>query len=334
MENNKVYGAESAAILIMSIGENSSSEIMKYLSPNEIFNISIAMSRLNNVTKDKAILVLNNFCEQVSDHTGVAVGVESSLREILSNSIGRQKADIIIDRIFKPGVGEGIEILQWMEPKVIYEIILQEHPQIIAIILSFLEPQQSAEVLSELPEQSRVDVLMRIASLTNIQPSAMEDLNQMIEEQISTQNKTNLKTVKINGIKNAANILVYINESNDSSILNAIANNDPAMAEKLQDAMFLFEELANFNDKDIQTILREISSESLVVALKGTDERLTKKIFSNLSKRAASMLQEDLDNRGQVRQNEIDTAKKEILDVVRKLIIAGDISNGGADIGN
>ena len=334
MVNNKVNGAESAAILIMTIGENLSSEIMKYLSPNEIFIISTAMSRLNNVTKDKAILVLNNFCEQISDHTGVAVGVESSLREILRNSIGRQKADIIVDRIFKPKIGEGIEMLQWMDPKLISEIIQQEHPQIIAIILSFLDTHQSAEVLRELPDKLRVDVIMRIASLTSIQPSALEDLNQIIEEQISTQNKTNLKTVNINGIKNAANILTYINKSIDGSILNVIANNDAEMAEKIQDAMFAFEDIADFNDKDIQIILREISSESLVLALKNTDERLAKKIFSNLSKRAGSMLQEDLDNRGQVRQNEIEIAKKEILDVVRKLVIAGDISNGGAEIGN
>ena len=334
MENNKVHGAESAAILIMAIGESLSSEIMKYLSPNEIFIISTAMSRLNNITKEKAVSVLNNFCEQIADHTGVAVGVESSLRQILRNSIGSQKADAIIDRIFKPEIGEGIEVLRWMDPKVISEIILQEHPQIIAIILSFLDSHQSAEVLRELPEKLRVDVIMRISSLTSIQPSALEDLNQIIEEQISTNNKTNLKTVNINGIKKAANILTYINKSIDGSILNVIANNDAAMAEKIQDAMFVFEDIADFNDKDIQIILREISSESLVLALKNTDERLSKKIFSNLSKRAGSMLQEDLDNRGQVRQNEIETAKKEILDVVRKLVIAGDISNGGADIGN
>jgi flagellar motor switch protein FliG len=332
MGSNDLCGIESAAILMLSLDEASSSKVINYLSPNEIFSLSTAMVKLNNISKETVVSVMNKFCDQITDHTGLSLGIEEYLPGLLVKAVGKEKADIIMERIFIRNKNKGLDVLRWMDSKTVSEIIIQEHPQIIAIILSLLDSDQSSDILQNLPENYRIDVIMRIASLDTIQPSAIDDLSHIIEEQIASQNRVSLKTININGIQKAANIIAYVSNNLDRNILNDIADKDTDMAEKLQDAMFTFEDLVNFNDKDIQTILREISSESLVLALKGSDEKLKNKIFSNLSKRAGSMLQEDLDSRGPVGLKEIDAAKKEILSVVKILVNAGDITKGEPNV--
>jgi flagellar motor switch protein FliG len=215
-----------------------------------------------------------------------------------------------------------------MEPRAVAEIIGHEHPQVIAIILSYFSPDHSADILEYLPDETRVDVLVRLATLESIQPSAIKELNNIVEKQFSHGIKNEINSTNIDGLIRAANILKHSDISIENEIIDNINEDDPELGQRLMDAMFIFEDLVDLEDKDIQTILREITSESLVVALKGSDDALKEKIFNNMSKRAGRMLREDMEDRGPVRLREVEYAKKEIILVARRLAAAGDISLG------
>lgn len=329
MENEEICGIECAAILVKSLNEDLSAEVIKYLSPKEIYILSKEMTMLDNVSREKTLSVLKNFYYMIKNNTGIAINSDGYLYEVLVKAFGKDNANNIIDRVTTRVGHKNLDTLRWMDSKAVAGIVIQEHPQIIATVLCYLDPDQSAEILVELPDKLRVDVIMRIAGLNSIQPSAIQDLDSMIEEQISEKNRKNLRTIHINGIQKAADILAQFDNSVETEILDVIKEKSDEIAEEIQDAMLVFEQLAYFSDKDIQTILREISSESLVLALKGSDEKIKDAIFDNLSKRAGNMLREDLENRGPVRLKDVETAKKEILCIVRKLAIAGDISLDG-----
>ena len=207
------------------------------------------------------------------------------------------------------------------------ELVRLEHPQIIAIILAYLDAEQAAEVLSILPERLRIDVTMRIASLDGIPPAALQELNSIMEKQFTGQN--NVKSSSVGGLKSAANILNFVDTSVESDIMDNIKEADAELGQKIQDLMFVFDNLGNVDDRSIQTLLREVSSESLIIALKGADDTLREKFFGNMSKRAGEMLREDLEAKGPVRLSEVQAAQKEILAIARRMAEAGDLTLSG-----
>lgn len=326
--NNEVRGIERAAILLMSLGEASASEVLKHMDPKEVQSVGAAMSQLKNVTRGQVTSVLNDFCATVQEETGLGLGTDDYVRSVLRKALGDDKAESVIDRILQGGNTKGLETLKWMDSRAVAEIIRLEHPQIIAIVLSYLEPDQSAEVISLFPERVRVDVLMRIATLDGVQPAALNELNDIMEKQFTGSN--NVKSSNVGGIKAAANILNFIDSSLEAEIMDSVKEVDADLGQNIQDLMFVFDNLNAVDDRDIQAILREISSESLVLALKGTDDDLKEKILKNMSKRAAEMLRDDLEAKGPVRLSEVEGAQKEILSVARRLADAGDISLGGS----
>lgn len=327
-EENEIRGVDRAAIFLMSLGESAASEVLKHMDPKEVQSVGAAMAQLKNVTRGQVTNVLKEFCHTVQEETGLGLGTDEYVRGVLRKALGEDKADSIIDRILQGGNTKGLETLKWMDSRAVAEIIRLEHPQIIAIVLSYLEPDQSAEVLALFPERVRVDVLMRISTLDGIQPAALNELNDIMEKQFTGQ--SNVKSSSVGGLKSAANILNFMDSSVEGEIMDSIKEIDADLGQNIQDLMFVFDNLKEVDDRDIQTILREISSESLVLALKGADETLKDKILKNMSKRAAEMLRDDLEAKGPVRLSEVEGAQKEILSVARRLADAGDIALGGS----
>jgi flagellar motor switch protein FliG len=326
--SNNLRGTERAAIFLMSLGEGAASEVLKHMEPKEVQSVGAAMAQLKNVSRGQVTTVLKDFCKTMQEETGLGLGTDEYVRSVLTKALGEEKAGNLIDRILQGGNTKGLETLKWMDSRAVAEIIRLEHPQIIAIVLSYLEPDQSAEVLALFPDRVRTDVLMRIATLDGIQPAALNELNDIMEKQFSGKN--NVKSSSVGGLKAAANILNFIDSSVEAELMDSIKEVDADLGQNIQDLMFVFDNLNSVDDRDIQTILREISSESLVLALKGADDGLKEKIFKNMSKRAAEMLRDDLEAKGPVRLSEVEGAQKEILSVARRLADAGDISLGGS----
>jgi len=326
MVHNGTRGVERAAILLMALGEEAASEVMKHMAPREIKKVGVAMADLENISREQVENVLNHFCETMQNETGFGLGTDVYLRNVLTRALGPEHAGDVIDRILQGSNNKGLETLRWMDSRSVSDLIGQEHPQIISIVLSYLESEHSAEILTFLPEEIRADVLIRIATLDGIQPAALSELNDILEKQLSS--RKNIKTTAVGGVKIAAKILNSLDNSIEIEVLDDINESDAKLGQQIQDMMFVFNDLMTVADRDIQTILREISSESLVLSLKSADESLRNKITKNMSKRAALMLIEDIEARGPVRLSVVTDAQKDIITVVRRLALAGDISIG------
>ena len=323
----KVTGSDRAAILMLALGEETAAQILKHMDPKEVQKIGVAMTELKNVTKDQVDAVILEFGATVEKHTNIGLGTDEYIRKMLTSALGEDKARTIIDRILLGGNSKGLETLKWMDPRAVAELVRLEHPQIISIILAYLDAEQAAQVLTILPERLRIDVTMRIASLDGIPPAALQELNTIMEKQFTGQN--NVKSSSVGGMKSAANILNFVDTSVESAIMDNIKEVDAELGQKIQDLMFVFENLGNIDDRSIQTLLREVSSESLIIALKGADDTLREKFLGNMSKRAGEMLREDLEAKGPVRLSEVQGAQKEILAIARRMAEAGDLTLSG-----
>ena len=326
-KKQELNGPERAAVFLMSIGSEDASEVLKHMNPKEVQVIGSAMARVSNLTKESVDRIMEEFVGKIGNQTALGIGSEDYVRQVLVQALGEDKAGNMLDRILLGSGSKGLEALKWMDARSVAEIIRLEHPQIISIVLSYLEPDQAAEVLNLLPERSRPDILMRIASLEGIPPAALQELDAIMEKQFAGAN--NVTHSVLGGYKSAANILNFVESSVESDIMGVISDADQDMAQKIQDLMFVFDNLIDVDDRGIQTLLREVSSESLTLALKGADEGLKTKFLKNMSKRAAEMLVEDMEARGPVRLSDVEAAQKEILSIARRMADEGEISLGG-----
>jgi flagellar motor switch protein FliG len=330
-DNNspKVTGVERAAVLLMTLGEQAAAEVLKHMGPKEVQKVGAAMATLTNVNKKQVEGVLDEFVSTIEDQTALGVSSDEYIRKVLVQALGEDKAGGVIDRILLGANSKGLEALKWMDPRAVAELIRLEHPQIIAIVLAYLDSDQAAEIIGYLPEKVRVDIVMRIAALDGIQPSALHELNDIMEKQFSGQNASNVKSSNVGGVKAAASIMNFLETSKETEIIQKIKESDEDLATKIEDLMFIFDDLVEVDDRGIQALLREVSSDSLILALKGSDERIKEKIFKNMSKRAAEMLRDDLEAKGPVRLSEVEAAQKEILTVARRMADAGEMALGG-----
>ncbi len=320
---------DQAAILLMSLGENVAAEVLKHMGPKEVQRIGSAMSLLKDVQQNEVEVVINNFMSEVSTQTGLGMGADSYIRNMLVSALGEDKAGGLIDRILMGGNTTGLDTLKWMEPRSVADIIRNEHPQIQAIVLAYLEPDQSAEVMFHFPEKVRLDVMMRVASLDTVQPSALQELNNILEKQFS--GNAGSQTKEIGGFKMAAEIMNNMDSSAESELMEAIKEVDEDMGMQISDLMFVFDNLKEVDDKGIQALLREVSSDVLILALKGAEDDFKEKEFDNMSKRAAELMRDDLEAKGPVRVSEVESAQKEILTIARRMSDAGELNlgNGG-----
>jgi flagellar motor switch protein FliG len=325
MENE---GVTKSAILLMSLGEDEAAEVFKHLSPRDVQKISSAMATLKGVSRDSVQDVVGEFCEQAGDGGGLGAASGDYIKNVLKKALGDDKSAALIDRILQGGDTSGIEGLKWMGADAVAELIKNEHPQIIATILVHLERDQASEILAKLTERTRNDVLLRIATLDGIQPAALKELNDVLTTLLS--GSKNLKRAAMGGVRTAAEILNFMPGTAESAIIENVKTFDADLAQKIVDEMFVWENLLTLDDKSIQVMLKEIQSESLILALKGSSQELRDKIFGNMSTRAAEMLREDLEAKGMVRVSEVEAQQKEILKLVRKLADDGQIVMGGA----
>jgi flagellar motor switch protein FliG len=320
-------GVLKSAILLMSIGEEEAAEVLKYLGPKEVQKIGMAMAKLDNVTREQIQASLREFRADAEDHTTLGMGNDGYIRSVLTKALGNDKAAGLIDRILQGGDTSGIESLKWMDSASVAELIKNEHPQIIATILVHLDPDQSGDVLGNFTERLRNDVMLRIATLDGIQPNALRELNDVLTKLLSGTD--HLKKASQGGVRTAAEILNFMGTAVENSIISSIKEFDEDLAQKIQDEMFVFEDIVDIDDRGIQLLLREIQSESLIIALKGTTPELREKIFKNMSQRAAEMLRDDLEAKGPVRLSEVENEQKEILKIARRLAEEGQIMLGG-----
>lgn len=326
--NQGITGTQKAAILLMSLGEAEAAQVLQHMGAKDVQRVGQAMASVSEVSKQQATTVMDDFVNAMENQTSLGVGADDYVRSVLVQALGEDKAGGMIDRILQGHNTKGLEALKWMEPRSIAELVRNEHPQIIAIVLSYLDSDLAAEVLSQLQDKVRSDVMMRIATLDGIPPSALHELDDIMERQFAGQN--NLKSSSVGGVKVAANIMNFLDSSSEQELIAAITENDEALAGQIQDLMFVFENLAELEDKDLQTVLRDISNDTLAVALKGADPSVADKITGNISKRAAEILQEDIEALGPVKLSDVETAQKEILAIARKLADDGEISLGGS----
>jgi len=327
--SNDLTDIEKAAILLISLGESDAAEILKHLGPKEVQRIGEAMSRLDNIPQSKVESVISNFLEVVSDQTGIGINNDRYIRAMLNQALGEDKAKTLIDRILFTTNTSGLDTLRWMDPRQVAELIRFEHPQIQSVIVSYLEPDQAASVLGYFDENVRLDIVMRVAAMDQIQPQALQELNDMLETQFSGPRSTQL--AKLGGVKSAAEIMNFIDTQIEVELMESMRSVDEVLADRIQDLMFVFDNLIDVDDRGIQVLLREVQTDMLIIALKGADSGLQEKIFKNMSKRAAELLRDDLEAKGPVRISEVEAAQKEILTVARRLADDGEINLGGGD---
>ena len=322
---SKLEGIEKAAILLLSLSEEDAAQILKHLEPKQVQRLGQAMAGIEDMTQPKITAVHKSFIEEIQNYSTIGFQSQEFVRRALTAALGEDKAANLVDQILSGNGAKGLESLKWMDSKQVASIIRNEHPQIQTIVMSYLEPEQSAEILSQFPEKVRLDLLMRVANLEEVQPAALQELNEIMEKQFAGQAGT--QAAKMGGLKSAANIMNYLDTNVEGQLMDAIREQDEEMSQQIQDLMFVFDNLIDVDDRGIQTILREVQQESLLKAIKGADESLKHKI--NMSKRAAEMLMDDLEALGPIRVSEVETAQKEILSIARRLADAGEIMLGG-----
>jgi flagellar motor switch protein FliG len=325
-------GAEKAAILLLSLNEQDAASIIRHLDPKQVQRVGGTMASMKNLNQDKVSSVHRLFLEEIQKYTSIGMGSEDFVRNALVAALGEDKANNLVDQILMGSGSRGLDSLKWMDPRQVASIILNEHPQIQTIVLSYLEPEQSAEILSQFPERVRLDLMMRIANLEEVQPAALHELNDIMEKQFAGQ--AGAQAAKIGGLKAAAEIMNYLDNNVEGLLMDQIRENDEETATQIQDLMFVFDNLIEVDDRGIQILLRDVPQELLQKALKGTDDMLRDKFYSNMSKRASEMLQEDLEAMGPIRVADVEASQKEILSIARRLSDLGELvltGNGGTD---
>ncbi len=325
--DDKVSGSERAAIFMMSLGEQKAAEVLKHMEPKEVQKIGTVMASLTEISNEKVETVLEQFVEVASKQSGLGVDPEEYITNMLNTALGEKKAGNVIDRILQGKSSKGLDSLKWMDPLTVAGVVENEHPQIIAIVLSYLDGEHAAEVLQHLSEEARSDVLMRVATLDGVPPEALHELNIVLEKQFSGNSVVNSSGV--GGVKAAAEILNFIDGDIENAITETITELDAELSQEILSQMFVFDNLLDVDDRGMQTILREVQSEQLILALKGADAAVKEKIFGNMSSRAADMMREDLDAKGPVRLKDVEDAQKEVLNVAKRLADSGEISLGG-----
>ncbi|WP_045760648.1 flagellar motor switch protein FliG [Xanthomonas albilineans] len=321
-------GTQRAAVLLLSLGEADAAEVLKHMDPKEVQKIGIAMATLTGISRDQVERVMEDFNAELGSKTSLGVGADDYIRNVLVQALGADKAGSLIDRILLGRNTTGLDTLKWMDPRAVADLVRNEHPQIISIVMAHLDSDQAAEALKLLPERTRADVLMRIATLDGIPPNALNELNEIMERQFS--GNQNLKSSNVGGVKVAANILNFMESGSDQGVLAAISKIDADLGSRIQDLMFVFDNLVELDDRGLQTMLREVSGDRLGLALRGADIKVREKITKNMSQRAAEILLEDMEARGPVRLSDVEAAQKEILAIVRRLADEGVIALGGS----
>jgi flagellar motor switch protein FliG len=330
-ENKELSRPQRASLLLLAVGQERAASVLKHMGPKEVQLVGSTMAQLGPISSNMVDTVLEEFIIEIKNETGLGLDSDEYIRSMLTNALGADKAGNIIDRILLGSNSKGIEQLKWMDTRSIADLIRLEHPQIVSIILSLLDADQAADVLTLLPQNMRSDILMRIATLEGVQPAALRELDDIMEKQLT--GSEGVKSSQIGGVDAAANILNFIESSVSDPMMQDISEANADLGQRIQDKMFVFGDLVKVDDRGIQTLLREVSTDQLLLALRGVDAVMRDKIFANMSRRAAEMLKDDLEAAPPTRLSEVEAAQKDILAIAKRLSDAGEIAlaGGGGD---
>jgi flagellar motor switch protein FliG len=332
-ENNGFdeQGVDDAAILLMSLGEEEAAEVFKHLAPREVQRLGESIAKMKAVSRERFSGVLDRFISLAHAENVLVPDNDEYVKSVLRRALGDDKAGVLIDRILQGSDVSGIESLKWMDAQSVGELLRHEHPQICAAVLVHLDPEQVAGVLKTFGERHRNDVMTRIATLDGIQPIALRDLNEVFRNVLVGGD--NARRASLGGVDPTAEILGLMGGVIEASVLDHLREVDPDLAQKIVDKMFTFDDLQRLDDRGMQTVLKEVQGEQLVLALKGASPEMRDKVFRNMSSRAAEMLRDDMESRGPVRLTEVENEQKEIVKIVRRLIDEGQVqmSTGAND---
>ena len=328
MAEAEIKGTDRAAILLMTLGEQTAAAVLRHMGIEEVQKLGVAMAGLADVPRERVTEVLGQLLVAVQGKTAIGMGTGDYLKKVMTDSLGERRAGALLGRILKGRDSTGIDALKWMEPRAAAEIVKNEHPQIVATILAHLPSQQAADVLKELDAPTQADIAMRMARLDEVPETALQELDTIVERQ--TKDAIAIKTAKLGGVKAAADMINLLG-AKQSTMIEAIQAEDAELGELIKDALFVFDNLLKVDDRGMQAILREVQADTLATALKGADEEISEKIYKNMSKRAAEILRDDISSKGPVRLSEVEQAQKEILAVALRLSEEGTIqlASGG-----
>ena len=327
MAEEKQNGYEKAAILLLTLGEDVASEVMKNLDAKEIRVIGNYLSKANKVEPERVKSIVKEFHDITKSPDGFVFGGEDYLKAVLTKAMGQEKAAKIMENLAISTEERGLEALRWIDPQGIANLIKGEQPQTIALILAHLDADHASQVVTLLPEAARSDVMLRMATIENIAPGVIKEIEEVLNKEL--QMGGSVVNKKVGGPDVVASILNHMDRSSESAIMSSIEQNSPELAEKIRRMMFVFEDLMNVDDRGIQEILKEVGKEDLVLALKGTGDELKGKIFKNMSERAAQAIKDDMEAKGPVRVSEIEKAQQALLKVAKRLEEEGKVVIGG-----
>ncbi|YCH30606.1 flagellar motor switch protein FliG [Erwinia sp. PK3-005] len=320
---------DKSAIIMLTLGEERAAEVFRHLNTHEVTQISSAMVSMSGFTHEQLAETLKEFQHDAGDFAALTVNTNDYLRNVLVQALGEERASSLLeDLLDTQGNNSGIETLNFMEPLAVFELIHEEHPQIIATILVHLKRAQAADVLTRFDERDRNDIMLRIATFGGVQPAALQELTEVLNNLLHGQN---LKRSKMGGVRPAAEILNLMKSQQEEAAIEAVREFDHELAQKIIDEMFLFENLLETDDRSIQRLLQDVDNETLIIALKGAEPPLRDKFFKNMSKRQADIMREDLSARGPVRMSQVEAEQKTILQIVRRLAESGEINIGGSE---
>ncbi|MDN3524879.1 flagellar motor switch protein FliG [Halomonas sabkhae] len=327
--SNKMSGTRRSAILLLALDEDSAAEVFKHMTAKEVQQISLEMATLDQISHDEMRQVLQYFHDETEEFIALNLSSSDHIRSVLTKALGSERASSLIEDVMETSsTSTGIDALNLMEASMVAELIRDEHPQIIATILIHLDRHQASDVLEMFDDKLRNDVVLRIATFSGVQPAALQELTEVLTNMLDGQN---LKRSKMGGARTAAEILNLMNTHQEEAAIDTVRSHSEELAQKIIDEMFLFENMLDLDDRSIQLVLKEIDSNSLVVALKGAPEALTEKFMRNMSQRAADLLREDMEARGPIRVSQVEAEQKTILQVVRRLADAGEVVLSGGD---
>jgi flagellar motor switch protein FliG len=319
-------GTRKSAILLMSLGEEGAGSVLQHLSQAQVEAMGEAMAGLTQVKRDEVSQVLEEFRIETEQYSALHLDSGSYLRTVLNKALGNDRAADLLESILESSDSTGIGRLNQLEATEVVELIRDEHPQIIATLLVHLDRHKAAEVLEQLPDRVRHDAVLRVATFGGVQPTALKELTEVLNDMLSGEGT---KRSKLGGIRVAAEIVNMMGSAQEEGVIKHVREHDETLAQKMIDEMFLFENLLGLEDRSVQLLLKEIETESLIIALKGAPKELLEKFLKNMSQRAAETLREDMEMRGPVRVSQVETEQKAILLIVRRLADAGEIVLGG-----
>ena len=323
----RLTGPQKVAILMVLFGEDEAAALLRLLPPREVQDLGAAMVDLSGVDHDTVEKVLDEFLDHIRQQTDVGIGTDAYTHNVVTKALGADRAQSVLSRITAQDAQRPIELLDWMDPATVVRLIEDEHPQIVALVIAALEPDLAAKVLTGLPEDQQSDIVRRISELRDIQPAALEELERVLHTKLKAN--TTLRASQIGGIKAAARIINYAKQDDEQRILRSIRKDDRDLVREIEENMFVFENLVKSDDRALQTLLREVPDERLVLALKGADEAVVERLLSCVSARAAAGVREDMEAMGPVRLSEVQTAQREITARARKLADEGKIVLAG-----